>query len=521
MSDAEDSGRVLRSRRPEDESTSVQIGLDRDRQVDILSRSTGVVVVGIANAWLADVVEGALAAKRQAEQNQRAFWEHLQVVFLAEHLLEHVQDQHGWESPNADEVVEQRVRQASHIKRRLMSFLIRHGTIGQWALYSSPHLLPFVGSIFEIPDEGKLVQLMIPSGPSGDASARILEIRGDQGQIFQSTFQQIVQASREEHEVIVVGSPTVNGDFVCRGARFRRALLREGSNASDWIPAMVAVTWRRGAQGAEPLLQVNTPQNSTREMGKASHVSGYINVVDQALFEGIESATPLQEESPSLLLRGAVRSAIKRELRSDFGIVETPTIEEYIDTIPFYYADKENLFFYLMSQEISRDQVFPPSCQMFAWKLPELESARRRQVALNALAALRAALRPAERRRIGEVLALNFRVHGLPELAFTVLEALDSGVPSDGIVTRLEELAEANLIYKHAGGRVFGVDGLAGLQYRIFHSHLLPTYARLGVQGAVAAMQSIEDQYDRKMAATSLAGLYSDEDFVCSLPMEV
>ncbi len=70
-------------------------------------------------------------------------------------------------------------------------------------------------------------------------------------------------------------------------------------------------------------------------------------------------------------------------------------------------------------------------------------------------------------------------------------------------------------------GDEFEVNGLAGLQYRIFFSHLLPLYAKLGVIGASAELMALNTDKRRIQAAESLSELYATEAYMLSLPIEV
>src|SRR6266540_1791758 len=162
-------------------------------------------------------------------------------------------------------------------------------------------------------------------------------------QLFEATFQEIVESSHEEHELVLVGTPVGSTDkFICRGARFRRSVLVEGKNTADWLPAVLVITWRHGSHGPEPLLQMNSPQTSTREMGKISHVSGYINQQDQTVGPQVGRAASAEsfELSPDTPL-----NALKRELASDFAIQSLLFAPTLVGTERFFYPDKENLFF--------------------------------------------------------------------------------------------------------------------------------------------------------------------------------
>jgi hypothetical protein len=491
-------------------------GASRQRQIQLLAYSKSATIVGISNTWVPECVEAALSEKRRAE-GSAAFWDHLHVVFLSEDLLPYVNDGTSADFSSVEDAIRHRGQAAGYAKRRLMSLLLRIGVHGRWTLYSYPHLLPFVGNLFTMPAGERVVQLSMlrPSRPEEDNLNIDFLDRVDQ--FFESMFREVVESAKEEHEIVIMGVPRGDGTFWCRSARFRRAVLVEGRNVSDWVAAVVAVTWRRGMAGPEPLLQVNTPQNSTREIGKASHVSGYINLQDR----GSHGGTASGGTDESVLTAATASSAIARELWSDFSIRNSHLPPQLIDTLRFYYTDKENLYFYVFAQEIPATHVFADAVQMFSWTVQELVRVRIRHVLVNALAAIEAPLSDEQRKRAGTLLAANLRAHGEPDTASRVSAALVGGAAKAATREDLLAKVQQNCVLKYAAGRELVVDGLAGLQYRAFFSHLLPAYARLGVAGAQEALTAIRGNRDRQAAVDELSLRYQDEQLICSLPIEV
>jgi hypothetical protein len=494
-------------------------GRDSRKLTALLAKAKTAVVVGIANSWVVDCVEAALAEKRR-ESGAGAFWDHLRVVFLAEHLLPYVQDEFDVDFPNPEEALKRRTQRAGSAKRQLMSFLLRSGVHGRWSLHTYPHLLPFAGNLFTMPDGKRVVQLAISRPSRAEEDNLYVDFLDRVDQFFESAFREIVEASREEHEVVLVGVPVADRGFLCRSARFRRAVMVQGRNTADWLAAVLVLTWRTGRHGPEPLLQINSPQNSTREIGKASHVSGYVNQRDQDGSAGRWTDVPLGG-GEFVLSTTTAEAAVRRELLTDFDIADPARSPRLVDTTAFYYPDKENLYFYVFDQEVAPTHVFPEHVQMFGWTVDELMDVRKHQVCTNSIVALGAPMTSTQRRLVSSLVQFNLRAHAEPRLAAEVGVAMREGRLPEQLRRRLEQTAAAARVHKYSTGRELGVDGLAGLQYRAFFTHLLPTYAAVGVPGADAVLAAIDRDTDRAAAVRELSGAYLDEQLICSLPIEV
>lgn len=493
-------------------------GVNPQKLARIMADAQAVTILGL-DEWVPDCVEEAIHLKRQ-EMGPTAFWNYLHVVFCTDELLPYVRDEISIEFPDRVEALRRRVQRNAQIKRRLMSLLLRTGVPGRWTLYSYPYLPPFVGSLFVMPNGRKIVQLAVkrPSGADGDCV--YVDFLDGVDHYFEPVFREIIESSSEEQEVVVVGAPKSAGkEFIYRSARFRRSVLVEGRNAEDWLAAIVAITWRKTVEGGEPLLQLNTPNTSTREMGKASHPSGYINQKDCFPVARPNRVPEIAGEF-ELPLESAY-AALQRELREDFGIVDVPSAPQFNGTIPFFYADKENLFFYLFEQEFATLQKFSTVKQMFPWTVSELISLRKHQVLGNALNIVTGSMSLEQADRACRLLTLNLTVHGEFYLGEEVNRAMKIGQVSADLKRRITEQYEATKIFKYSMGREIYVEGIAGLQYRAFFSHLLPAYARIGVPGAADAISSIEDDRRRSDAASTLQALYINEQFMVSLPIEV
>ena len=494
-------------------------GSDDRKLLQLLSDAQAVIVVGISNEDITEILEAAIEEKRRKARDLTAFWDHLHIVFLADELLTYIDDGLSTEFPTRSMALAERARMVSLSRRRLMSQLLRNGISDRWTLYTYPYALPFAGILFVMPDGKRVVQLKMMRPSRREKDHLRIEFIDRVDQFFESAFGEVVKASTEEHEIVLVGTPEPDfQSFVCRGSRFRRSVLVEGRSISDWIAAIVAVTWRPGRYGPEPLLQVNTPRNSTREMGKASHISGYINARDHDRVAGGQ-----QEPGPEdfvLPLPTAV-NAVRRELLNDFGIRESESSPVFLEAQPFYYPDKENLFFYIFSQRIDPTYQFASDVQMFAWSLDELLMVRRHHVLTNAKLALTSDLTQRQRIKARELVVENLIAQGDSDLADQVGALIATGDLSSDIEVRIEAVLQESKVCKYAFGRELEVQGLAGLQYRIFYSTLLPAYASLDIPRAKEYRAELSNNHRRSEAVKAVQSMYSDEDFMTALPIEL
>ncbi len=494
-------------------------GSDPRKLRKLLVDAQAVTIIGVYNSWLAEPLEAAILEKRGRAHGQETFWDRLNIVFLSDELLTHVDDHLSIEFPNRAEAFLERMQRAASVKRRLMSLLLRLGVPGRWALYSYPYILPLTGNLFTMADGKRVVQLAMTRSSRAEQDYLFIDFVDRVDQLFESTFREIVDSSHEEHELVLVGIPVGSTEkFVCRGTRFRRSVLVEGKNTADWLPAVLVITWRHGSHGPEPLLQMNSPQTSTREMGKISHVSGYINQQDQITGPHVGGAATAGafELSPDTPL-----NALKRELASDFGIQSLLVSPTLVGTERFFYPDKENLFFYIYQQELESTQRFSPDVQIFPWTLAELMSVRHGQALTNAITALTSSLTDQQRRRAVRLARLNLTVHGDSVLAEELESVGDSPQRTRSMIQTLETRAAQTRVYKYLIGREIAAEGLAGLQYRAFFSCLLPTYASIGVADADRIQAEIEGDPKRREAADELTRLYRDDNFMTSVPIEV
>lgn len=493
-------------------------GADDRKLLQLLADAQAVTAVGISNEDITEILEAAIVEKRRKERDLTAFWDHLHIVFLADELIQYLDDGLSSEFPTRSMALAERARRVALSRRRLMSQLLRNGVPGRWTLYTYPYALPFTGILFEMPDGKRVVQLRMIRPSRLEKDHLKIEFIDRVDQFFESAFKEVVRSSTEEHEIVLVGTPAPDfKSFVCRGSRFRRSVLVEGRNISDWIAAIVVITWRQGRYGPEPLLQVNTPRNSTREMGKASHISGYVNARDHD-----HAANDERQKSGdfSLPISAAINAA-RREFANDFGIRQLGPSPIFLETRPFYYSDKENMYFYIFSQEMSATYQFADDAQMFAWTVDELLKVRRHHVLTNARLALTRDLTQRQRTKAREVVVENLMAHGDRDLADRVGLAFARAEYTGDLEARIQAALQESKIFKYAFARELEVQGLAGLQYRMFYSTLLPTYASIGIGRAKEFLGELGDNQRRSAAVRAIQSMYSDEAYMAMLPIEI
>lgn len=494
-------------------------GPDSRKVIELLADAHAVTVVGIANEEISDVLERAIIEKRRRVGDANAFWDQLQIVFLAEGLLGYVDDVLSAEFSDPMMATQERIRRAALSRRRLMSLLLRYGSPDRWSLYSYPFLLPFAGILFVMPDGKRVVQLRMMRPSRRETEYLKIEFIDRVDQFFESAFREIVRGSSEEHEIVIVGVPDQSGDsFMRKGSRFRRSVLVDGLGSPDWIAALLVITWRQAKDGPELLLQIRTPKNSTREMGKVSHLAGYINDGDHELPDIEALALPATE---LVLPMSTAENAVRRELSQHLGIQASRYAPVHVANSPFYYADKENLFFYLFTQEIDASQRFSSDAQLFSWTIGELMAVRRHQVISLIDAIVRADMTGRQRSNAVALAVSNLQIQGDSDLVPAVRDAIMAGSIPNDLQRRLEAISAETATFKYSAGRELEADGLAGLQYRIFYSKLLPTYASLGIKAAEEHLDRLAREADCSAVADALAQMYNDESFISSIPVEV
>lgn len=505
----------------ESPTITTRYGRDREQFIKLLSEAINVTLIGVTNDRLAESLQEALTRKRR-KLGPDAFWESIRVVFLNDSLLPLVNDDLLIQFPSRDQALRERAQKAGLGKRAMVSFLLRANQPDKWTLYSYSYLLPFVGALFGMADGSKLVQIATGRPRRGISEHLFFQFVDRADQYFASAFQEVIEHSQEENEVVLVGAPANHtAGFYCRGARFRRGVMLDGMNTRDWLPAVIVVTWRYQRGLAVPLLQVNTIHNSTREIGKVSHLSGYVNQQDY-VGQHDDRAEPGVESEFILSLQTA-QNAVARELREELRVeveADRPRLDK---TLRFYYPDKENLFFYLFELQLPPRAHFPPNAEIHSWAIGELLRVRDHQVLCNVLNLLeQETLTPKQIEIAAQILDLNLILHERGVLGARLIGALQGSNGDLGDLTvEVGQLVEQTRYSRYSSGYELRITGLAGLQYREFFSSILPLYAKIGVPEAEDHLRRVMANDAMTAALEGLMTLYSDESKMMTLPLEV
>jgi TIR domain len=500
---------------PEVEYHNVVSGYVNDsaRFVRLLAEAVNVTIVGLTNEALAVTLADALNRKR-ARSDDRAFWRSLRVVFVGDKLLEAISDERA-RYPDRKEAVRQR-RLAATWGRRSVSVLLRRAPSSRWALYESPYLPPLAGTLFEMPDGRRIVQLLIRRPQRGTADHLFLEFEDTTDQYFTAAFEAVVHNSVDDNKIVPVGDPR-DGDFQCTGSRFRQSVLTDRSGTTGWLPLVLIVTWRNRNGHAEPLLQLRTETNAARELNRLSHLSGYI-YQDDYLEPGEEPGrqpTVFHPQHPALA--AAARRRVLMEIGDDPPGELRPGA-----TYRYLHSDKEHLFFFMFTLELPGWFQFPRLAEMHHFPVTELMAVRRNQVLRSAVRVCRSALSPRVRLAAAEIVSLNLTLHGEDGLGAEFLTwAQGRAARSHNTVQKIRRLEKKTRQTWFAGGREIQLTGLSGLQYREFFTMLLPLYAEIGVFGAAEQVALIQQDEPMRHAMNRLAALYQDEDLMTSIPIEV
>src|SRR5262249_35208232 len=148
------------------------------------------------------------------------------VVFLAEELLDRVNDERGFVDPGQARVERQRLGVFG--RRTVRVFLKSLPTRSRWMMYDSPYLPPLIGTLFEMPDGRRIVQLLIRRQVGNAGDHLYLEFEDTRGQYFSAAFDEIVHSSVDDDKIAPVGT-VIGQRFRVRETRYRWSVLMDGS----------------------------------------------------------------------------------------------------------------------------------------------------------------------------------------------------------------------------------------------------------------------------------------------------
>jgi hypothetical protein len=287
---------------------------------------------------------------------------------------------------------------------------------------------------------------------------------------------------------------------------------------AGWMPLVLVVTWSNRSGHPEPILQLRTEANSSRELERMSHLAGYV-YLDPYPAPGTPSVAGTPEFE---LSRELTEFTAQRRVRMETGSAP-PEEVSFVTTREYLHADKEHLFFFIYSLELPGHFQFPQRAHMCHLTVERLLAIRKNQALRNALQLCRPVdmLHRPEAASL-EIVALNLTLHDLPDVGGELLSVTNSpGAAFQNAVRRIEQLERESRQSQRSGGLEVELTGLSGLQYREFFTVLLPLYDKIGVPGAAEQLAAVRDDKEKRHTLDRLATLYHDEAIMTSIPVEL
>ena len=234
----------------------------------------------------------------------------------------------------------------------------------------SPYLPPLIGTLFEMPDGRRIVPLLFRRRLRNAWDHLYLEIEDTRGRYFSAMFDEIVQSSADDNKLAPVGR-VMGQRFRVLETKFRWSVLIDGSGAKSWLAMVLVVTWRVRNGKAEPLLQLRSHLNATRELDRLTHLAGHITYDDrpvQGMEFGLDDVIPI--------------AAAQRRVQMETGKADTGELTP-LTTGTYIYPDKENLFFFVYSCRLPDHLEFWRQAEISPVSVPDLLSIRRNQVRMS------------------------------------------------------------------------------------------------------------------------------------------
>jgi hypothetical protein len=495
-----------------------ELGPNREAFVESLAIATRVKVVGITHDCLVSYLSAALESKRTREKDAHAFWSKVEVVFLCDNLLDWVDDELFFRTGIGEADEERRKSAAARrraiavrAKHDLVRFLTAQGKPTHWQLFEYDYILPFLGALFRRDGEHDSVQIatLFPGRPT--AARHFIRFFGPSAALeyYAEAFEEIVRKSTPYHRTVLTGriQDRPEDGFILEKVEPRSLVLQASSPTTNerWIAAALVLLWQELEGERWPLLQVRTSQNATREVGRLSNISGYVQPQD------------CQPAVKHTRLGGEVfEAAARRELGERLEIEETDYRSlQYLRSAGYRDASRDHLYFLVFNAELLRAvEAVSSRARLARWSLDDILLVRKYQVLGEALARLEngTALRTFD---AVDVLAANLTLHGEPALA----EGLRSRTtPRESLAekhatTKAEICSSASFLRTGVQGTEV-IDGLAGLQYREFFSLLLPAYAQIGVRGAAERLDWVNNDPDAKASLDLLRRHYGGNSVI-------
>ena len=487
-----------------------RLGANSEQFVTRLSKAERVTIIGMTNQNLVQYLEKALELRGKA-QNAGGFWESIRIVFLSETVLNTIDDELRVEYSDKSKANFERTRKAGRAKRAISYLFIRTQHPRQWSLHEYDAALPFVGTIYEMPDGQKIVELATLRPYTSQTELLYFEFSdGLVPQVvnyYQNAFEEIIQHSTKQDEIVLVGNPPPQGKgFIWRHSKFRRSVLEPNPHSDDWIAVVMVLLWRKNEEGkAEPLLQIRTPENATRELDMLSNIAGYINQSDCREFDSIRPADVA-------LQRSAYENAVYRELQEELGVKHNWSKPELLNEIRFYYPDKENLYFYVCLMEID----FPlfnieSSANIRPWTFKQILGIREYQVLSRVNALLEEASNKVPSPLAVDVLANNLVLHKHAVLADMLYHVINTHSGHQELQSRLRNTMDQCAQFYMFQNTRRTIRGLAELQYREFFSTIMRAYSKIDVPEVQEYQEFITSDPGASSALKRLREFYENE----------
>jgi hypothetical protein len=492
---------------------------DGDHFVTLLSQAENVTIVGYTNESLASMLRLALERKRAAMFRPDGCWSSIRVVFLTDDLLDRVNDERVY--PDPFEARALRRRHAVYGRRTVRTFLRSLPERTTWAIYDSPHFPPFTGTVFEMPDGQRIVQLIVRRPQRSGSNHLYLQLEDNRGHYFSSVFNEIVESAVNDNKMVPAGRPADKDRFQALSTRFRRQVLVDGRNVGDWLPMVLVITWQMRAGRAEPLLQLRTQRNSTRELGRFTHLAGHITQEDEQ--SGAEQEFGPEDSLPTAVAAQRVQMETGQGGPIDLSPLNVGSPGDAKRTGRYYHHDKEHLFFFVYACQLPDGLQVWPEAEMFAPTIPELLAIRENQVLRNGLALCQTPpTRRPDRGGAFEIMAQNLVLHDYPDIAQQMLGASTARNPDlAAIAAELRLLEEQTRQNWPVEGEETEVVGLSGFQFRQFFQILLPFYKSVGVAEADRYLKLVNDDPAKRAAVERLSELYDDQRLMESIRIEL
>jgi hypothetical protein len=477
--------------------------------VTLLAQATNVTIVGFTNETLAKMLKTALEGKRAAMLRPDVCWNSIRIVFLSDELLDAVNDERR-EHLDPHQALQRRRQAKVHGRRTIGIFLRGLPATARWEIYDAPCFPPLFGTLFEMPNGQRIVQLLIRRSQRNSLDHLYLELDDTRGHYFSAVFEEIVHSSLDDNKLVPVGV-AVEERFRVTSTRYRLNLLADGSQATGWLAVVLIITWRVRNGQAEPLLQLRTPLNSVRELDRFSHPANHVILDDSA-----QPVTEfgLDDEMPI--------AAARRRIHLEVGDGEPGELKS-LGTCRYIHPDKEHILFFIYTCELPESfQLWRPA-EIYPVPVKVLLSIRENQTLHKAMSLCQSPpTRQSVRAAAFEIVSLNLILHGYGQIAERIkLAASQPTHDMDALVGEIGSLEEQTRRIWTGLEEEVQIRGLTGLQYREFFTLLLPFYADVHMPGAAEAIKRINDNELMRSAVARLSELYHDGLLMESIPFEL